>query len=67
MLRKALDLSGSFRKSGCACSEMEERPALFASFCTRLGGDAPKWMTAAGLARAFFYKVLPLLGGHAPK
>lgn len=67
MLRKALSLSGILRKSGCTCSEKEERRASFGPFCPRLGGNAPKSETAAGLARAFFIRFLPLLGGHAPK
>lgn len=62
MLRKALSLKRFPYKSGCACSEKWGRPSTFALLFTRLGGHAPKSWTAAGLARAFFYKVLPLFG-----
>ena len=67
MLRKALSFSGFPCKSGCTCSEKWERRAASCPFCPRLGGDAPKSWTAAGLARAIFIRFLPLLGGHAPK
>lgn len=67
MLRKALNLSDMPYKSGCICSETEGRRAPFCSFCTCLGGDAPKREAAAGLARAIFIRFLAFLGGDAPK
>lgn len=67
MLRKALTLNRFPYKSGCKCSETEERRAPFATFCPRLGGNAPKSGAAAGLARAIFIRFLPFLGGYAPK
>ena len=67
MLRKALSLSLFPYKSGCKCSETEERRAPFAPSCPRLGGNAPKSGAAAGLARAIFIRFLPFLGGYAPK
>ena len=39
----------------------------FCTFCTRLGGDAPKSEAADGLARAIFIRFLAFLGGDAPK
>ena len=33
----------------------------------QVGGHAPKSGAAAGLARAFFYKVYRFLGGYTPK
>ena len=67
MLRKALNLNSIPYKSGCKCSETEERRAPFDPFCTRLGGNAPKSRMAAGIARAIFIRFLPFLGGYAPK
>lgn len=67
MLRKALNLSGVPYKSGCTCSETEERRAPFCPFCSHLGGNAPKSGAAAGLTRAFFIRFLPFLGGYTPK
>ena len=67
MLRKALSLSGMPYKSGCICSETEGRMAPFCSFCSRLGGNAPKSEAATGLARAIFKSYLPILDGYAPK
>lgn len=67
MLRKALNLSAVPYKSGCTCSETEGRPAPFCPFRSRLGGNAPKSRAAAGLARAFFIRFLPFLGGYTPK
>lgn len=67
MLRKALSLSGMPYKSGGICSETEGRMAPFCSFCSRLGGNAPKSEAATGLARAIFIRHLPILDGYAPK
>ena len=67
MLQKALNLSGVPYKSGCTCSETEERRAPFCPICSHLGGNAPKSGAAAGLARAFFIRFLPFLGGYTPK
>lgn len=41
--------------------------APFCSFCSRLGGNAPKSEAATGLAHAIFIRFLPILGGYAPK
>lgn len=41
--------------------------APFCSFCSRLGGNAPKSEAATGLARAIFIRHLPILDGYAPK
>lgn len=62
MLRKAMNLSEVPYKSGCTCSETEGRPAPFCPFRPRLSGNAPKSRAAAGLARAFFYKVFTVFG-----
>ena len=67
MLRKALNLSGIPYKSGCTCSETEERRAPFCPICSHLGGNAPKSGAAAGLACAIFIRFLAFLGGDAPK
>ena len=67
MLRKALNLSGVPYKSGCTCSETEERRAPFCPFCSHLGGNAPKTEAADVLARAIFIRFLAFLGGDAPK
>ena len=67
MLRKALNLSGVPYKSGCTCSETEERRAPFCPICSHLGGNAPKSEAAASLARAIFIRFLPFLGGYTPK